>query len=130
MMKRRPHMMHPRRQPTNAHPRQPPNARSVPTMRMGVTVTVVAEKVGIATIVTLIYPAAMVYSGLGASQKEFEYPFLCHWVDYACTRVSSVAIAFVCPRGQAMGAKGLHIDVKGTPVILTAPAMADWLRQR
>ena len=92
--------------------------------------TVGAEMVGIVTIVTLIYPAVMVCSGLGASQEVFGYPFLCHWVDLVCTRVSSVAIAFVCPRGQAMGAKELHIGVKGTPVILTAPAMADWLRQR
>ena len=46
-----------------------------------VTVTVGVEMVGIVTIVTLIYPAAMVCSGLGASQEVFGYPFLWHWVD-------------------------------------------------
>ena len=46
-----------------------------------VTVTVGVEMVGIATIVTLIYPAMMVCSGGGAPQKVSGYPFLCHWVD-------------------------------------------------
>ena len=36
-------MMHPGGQTSNAHPRQPPNARSVPAMRMGVTVSVVGR---------------------------------------------------------------------------------------